>query len=264
LTAAEPLRSRPAAQTSRGTVLIVHGLGDHSGRHAGLAEALSAAGFDVVAGDLRGHGLVSGARGHTDRWEDLVGDVESWWRACGAPERVLVLGESMGGLVALDWALTHAERVRALVLAAPAFAPGFEPPAWKLVLASVAQRLAPRFAQKTGIGGAMVSRSPEEAAAFDNDSLTHQWMTARFFSLYREAAARLVQSGPRVAWPTLVLSAGADRVVSNAAMRAFAATNPARVELREYPDAYHALFHDLPDTRAAAVRDVIAFLERNA
>ena len=258
----EPVRRWPADE-ARGTVLIVHGLGDHSGRHSGLAEALVGAGFDVLAGDLRGHGLASGARGHVDRWEELLADVDSWWRAAGSPENLLLLGESLGGLVALDWALTHPERVRALVLAAPAFAPGFEPPAWKLGLARIAERLAPRFAQKTGIGGAMISREAEEARAFDEDSLTHQWMTARFFSLYRGAATRLVGSGARVTWPTLVLSAGADRVVSNAAMRAFAQANPSMIQLREYPDAYHALFHDLPDVRQTVVADLIAFLERN-
>jgi alpha-beta hydrolase superfamily lysophospholipase len=261
---AEPIRRWPAPAESRGTVLIVHGLGDHSGRHAGLAEALAEAGFDVVAGDLSGHGLASGTRGHIDRWGDLLSDVDSWWRAAGTPEPLFVLGESMGGLVALDWALANPERLRALVLAAPAFAPGFEPPAWKLVLARVAQSLAPWLAQKTGIGGAMISRVEEEAKAFDDDPLTHQWMTARFFSLYREAAARLVVSGPRVSWPTLVLCAGDDRVVSNAALRTFAASNPSRIELLEYPGAYHALFHDLPDVRQAVIADLIAFLEKHA
>jgi alpha-beta hydrolase superfamily lysophospholipase len=110
----------------------------------------------------------------------------------------------------------------------------------------------------------MISRVGEEADTFDRDPLTHQWMTARFFALYRAAAARLVASGPRVSWPTLVLSAGDDRVVSNAAMGAFAASNPSRIELRSYPEAYHALFHDLPDVRRAVVDDLIVFLQRNA
>jgi alpha-beta hydrolase superfamily lysophospholipase len=247
-----------------GVVMIVHGMGDYSGRHAGLASALAAAGFDVVAGDLRGHGAAGGARGHAERWDDLLADVESWWSVAGSPPQVFLLGESMGGLVALDWALAHPERVRALVLAAPAFRPGFDPPPWKLALARVALGVAPRLAQKTGIGGAQISRSREEGDAFDQDPLTHQWMTAKFFALYREAAARLATLGPLVAWPTLILGAGDDRVVSMPAIRAFAASNPAHIELREYPGAYHALFHDLPDVRRAAVEDLVAFLQRNA
>ncbi|HEV8479346.1 MAG TPA: alpha/beta hydrolase [Candidatus Eisenbacteria bacterium] len=249
--------------SARGVVLIVHGMGDYSGRHAGLAHALAAGGFDVVAGDLRGHGVASGARGHAERWDELLEDVESWWRVASSPEPVFVLGESMGGLVALDWALAHPERVGALVLAAPAFRPGFDPPAWKLALARVAQGVVPGLAQKTGIGGAMISRAREEADAFDQDPLTHQWMTARFFALYRAAAARLVASGPRVAWPTLVLGAGDDRVVSMPAIRAFAASNPGRIELREYAGAYHGLFHDLPDVRRAVIEDLLTFLQRN-
>ena len=260
----DPNRRYRAEGVARGTVLIVHGIGDYAGRHAALATELASGGFDVIVGDLRGHGLAGGARGHIDRWQDLLDDVDSWWREEGSPPALFVLGESMGALVALDWALAHPERVRALILAAPAFRPGFDPPSWKLVLAAVAEKVAPRFAQKTGIGGSMISRSPEEAAAFDNDPLTHQWMTARFFSAYREAAARLLPAGPRLPWPTLVLGAGEDRVVSEPAIRAFSASNPSRIELHEYPAAYHALFHDLPTARERAVADLLDFLRRNS
>ena len=248
-------------------MLIVHGLGDHSGRHAGLAEDLARAGYDVFAGDLRGHGRSPGARGHAEKWDDLLADVESWWRALeadGPAPPPFLLGESLGALIALDWTLAHPGRARALVLVAPAFRPGFDPPAWKLLLAKVAERVAPGFSQKTGIGGAMITRAPEEAAGFDGDPLVHQWMSARLYVLYLEAAARLASAGPRLSLPTLVLGPGDDRVASLPAMRAFAASNPARIEMREYPESFHAPFHELPRVRQAAVRDVIAFLEKNA
>jgi alpha-beta hydrolase superfamily lysophospholipase len=263
---ADTIRRWPAPGEARGTVLIVHGMGDHSGRHEGLAEALNRAGFDVVAGDLHGHGLTSGPRGHMDRWEDLLSDVDTWWRAAGTPgsngSPLYLLGESMGGLVALDWALAHPERPRALILAVPVFRVGFEPPAIKLVLAAVANAIAPKYAQKTGVGGAQISRVAAEADAFDNDSLAHQWMSARFYAEFRRAAARLEKTGAELAWPTLLLAAGSDVVVSTPAIRAFAATNPKRIELHEYPGGYHALFHDEPETRDRAIADIVDFLHR--
>jgi alpha-beta hydrolase superfamily lysophospholipase len=264
---ADTVRRWPARAAARGRVLVVHGLGDHAGRHTRLAEALAAAGYDVAAGDLRGHGKAPGPRGHAERWSDLLADVESWWRATEAPGAArpfYLFGESLGALVALDWALAHPERPRALVLAAPAFRPGFDPPSWKLALARVAAGVAPAFAQKTGIGGAMITRVREESASFDGDPLVHQLMSARLYVLYLEAAPRLAAAGPRVAWPTLVLGPGDDRVASLAAMRAFAASNPARIEMREYPQAFHALFHDTPEIQRAATADVIAFLERHS
>jgi len=262
-TSADTVRRWPARATARGRVLLVHGLGDHAGRHAGLAEVLAGAGYDVAAGDLRGHGKAPGARGHAERWSELTDDVESWWRATESVGPFYLFGESLGALVALDWALAHPERPRGLVLAAPAFRPGFAPPAWKIALARVAERVAPAFAQKTGIGGAKISRVPEESAAFDGDRLAHQLMSARLYVLYLDAAARLEASGPLVAWPTLVLGPGDDRVASLPAMRAFAQSNRAYIELREYPQAFHALFHDMPEVRGAAIADVIAFLERH-
>lgn len=258
----ELIRRWPAAEPARGTVLIVHGMGDHSGRFDGLAETLATAGFDVVAGDLTGHGSAPGPRGHIDRWQELLDDVDSWWRAAGMPAPLFVLGESMGGLAALDWSLAHPERVTALILAVPVFRVGFEPPPIKLWLAAIFKRLLPRFAQKTGIGGAKLSRVPEEATDFDGDPLTHQWMTARFFSEFRDAARELEKTGGALPWPVLLLAAGDDRVVSTAAIRAYAATNPKQIELHEYPGAFHLLFHDLPETKDAALADVVNFLKR--
>ena len=256
----ELIRRWPAAEPARGTVLVVHGMGDHSGRFGGLAEKLCAAGFDVVAGDLTGHGSAPGPRGHVDRGQDLLDDVDSWWRAAGMPAPLFVLGESMGGLVALDWSLAHPERVQALLLAVPVFRVGFEPPPLKLFLAAVFERLMPRFAQKTGVGGAKLSRVSEEAAAFDRDPETHQWMTARFYAEFRRAAERLEKTGAALPWPVLLLAAGDDRVVSTPAIRAYAASNPRRIELHEYPGGFHLLFHDLPETKDAALADVVGFL----
>ena len=124
-----------------GRVLVVHGLGEHRGRYEWIAARLAAAGYEVWAGDFRGHGRAPGPRGHADRWQDLLDDVETVWRemAAGTSDAnapTAVLGHSLGGLIGLDWALAHSDRLRALVLSAPAFEVGFKPPPWKVTLRS--------------------------------------------------------------------------------------------------------------------------------
>ena len=53
---------RPAAGTTRAVLLILHGLGEHSGRYRHVAEALTDAGVACFGIDHRGHGLSDGAR----------------------------------------------------------------------------------------------------------------------------------------------------------------------------------------------------------
>jgi alpha-beta hydrolase superfamily lysophospholipase len=102
-------RALPAAAstTARGTLLIVHGLGDHVGRYANVAAALNAAGWHLVGYDQHGHGRSGGAGGAIASARSLIVDLalaidflctpadstRIW------PERVVLLGDSMGGTV---------------------------------------------------------------------------------------------------------------------------------------------------------------------
>ena len=89
-------------RAARGTVIIVHGLGEHIGRHAQLAERLNAWGWRVVGYDHRGHGASAGARGRLARTDDLLVDLAQVIDAARAErtaEPLLLLGHSMGGAV---------------------------------------------------------------------------------------------------------------------------------------------------------------------
>jgi alpha-beta hydrolase superfamily lysophospholipase len=105
----------------RASVLLSHGLGEHGGRYARLTAALEARGVAVHALDHRGHGRSGGTRGHADRFDDLVRDLEAFRRAslpAGVP--TFLFGHSMGGLVALRHLQAHPEVEWAgVVLSAP-------------------------------------------------------------------------------------------------------------------------------------------------
>ncbi len=125
-----------------GSVCIVHGLAEHSGRYERTGEQLAAAGLNAVALDLTGLGASGGRRGHVpdlDYWLDDVADLLSGAgdASPGAPQ--VLLGHSMGGLVALAYALSNRPRPDALVISAPAL--GSDVAAWKKALAPLLGRL---------------------------------------------------------------------------------------------------------------------------
>src|SRR5579863_1179061 len=99
---------------SRGVVVLVHGLKDHSARYGALAESLVARGFAVHGFDLRGHARSSGPRGWVDAFDDYVDDLESVVRCARVRDRrgpLFVFGHGMGGVVATLWALDRAPHV---------------------------------------------------------------------------------------------------------------------------------------------------------
>ncbi len=118
------LRHRPR-DGARGTVLVVHGLGEHAGRYESVAAWLNARGWDVVAYDQRGHGHSEGARGVIPTADALLRDLElviDLARPSEIAAPLVLLGHSMGGAVAAHLVAEKGRAVDGFVLTSPALA----------------------------------------------------------------------------------------------------------------------------------------------
>jgi alpha-beta hydrolase superfamily lysophospholipase len=158
------LREWPGVD-ARGTVLTVHGLGEHMGRYARVAAYLNGWGWNVVGYDQRGHGSSEGARGglaaHDALLSDLAMVIDHVRAASQGP--LVLLGHSMGGLVAarlcaegLATAPAPWHRaVDALVLSSPALDPSMS--AVQKLLLAVLGGLAPNLAVNNGLKPAWIS-----------------------------------------------------------------------------------------------------------
>ena len=249
-----------AAGTARGTVLIVHGLGDHVGRYANVAAALNAAGWRVVGYDQRGHGRSEGKRGTIAAAHSLLADLALAIDVLCAPadatrmrrEPVVLLGDSMGGTVAgrfvaealADAPAAWSRPVDGLALVSPVLSVEMTP-LQKLLLA-VLEPLAPSLPVSAGIELDNLSHDPAIAHAYRADPLVHDRITARLarFLIEGAAAVRAAALGWRL--QTLLLWGGGDRIVSPEGARAFAAASPASVvTAHEYPGLYHEILNEV-------------------
>ena len=243
----------PAAQ--RGTVLLVHGLGEHAGRYQALAQQLNAWGFAVRAYDQYGHGQSGGPRGglnHDRRLMEDLADIVDATRARlpdGLP--LVLLGHSMGGLVAAQLVALNLRPVDALVLSSPALDAGLGR-VQKLLLATL-PRLLPDLRVSNGLDVQYLSHDPAVVAAYRADPLCHDRISARLARFIAEAGPATVARATHWSVPTLLLWAGADRLVNPAGSAAFADAAPAAVVRSQcFAGLYHELFNETPE-RAAAV-----------
>jgi len=257
----------PASDPARGTVLIVHGLGEHIGRYAALAGRLNAWGWHAVGHDQRGHGRSDGARGALARRDALLQDLALVVDAvrAGLPSPVVLLGHSLGGLVAARFVAGGTEpntrdapwfrEVDALVLSSPAFDPGMS--ATQKLLLAVLGALAPNVAVNNGLKPEWISRDAAIVDAYKTDALVHERVTPRLVRFIVDGAALVAERAGAWRVPTLLMWAGADRCVAPAGSRDFAVAAPrVLVQAQEFNICFHEIFNE-PEKE-----EVFALLER--
>lgn len=255
-----------AAESPRVMVAICHGLGEHGGRYAALAEDLVRARCTVVVLDLPGHGEAPGSRGDVTSWtllRDTV--VPAMFTAsrgvpghpAGLPQ--ILFGHSLGGVLALDFAIHHSRDILAVVASSPGLRSTL-PPWWKLALANVARVTTPSAGFPHGLDESGISRDPEVLAGRRDDPLMHDRISPRLYFEFNEARQRVLREARRLATPALLLHGAADRVTDPRGSLEFNAAAPhGMVRLITYREAYHELFNDL--SRAEVVRDLTGWID---
>lgn len=247
----------------RGTVLIVHGLGEHAGRYARLAQWLNGQGYAVRGYDLYGHGHSSGARGHlareTQHLEHLA-EVAAATRtaaatraATGGVAPLIVLGHSLGGLIASSAVARGLLKPDGLVLSSPALA--VDMAAWQRAAVGWLPRIAPDLTLGNGLKPKYLSHDPAVVAAYEADPLVHDRICARLGAFVATEGEQVVAAAAR--WPvrTLLLYAGDDRLVAPRGSDAFAAAaaaggsagdpaGHAAVTAQRFAALYHEIFNE--------------------
>jgi alpha-beta hydrolase superfamily lysophospholipase len=248
----------------RAAILIVHGLGEHSGRYGAAAAALNTAGFAVHAVDYRGHGRSEGRRVHVDDVDDYVADVraaleEVRRRDPGLP--VFLLGHSQGGLIALELALDDPAAIDGLVITSPFLAvhPASRSSTFVRALAAVMLRLAPRLPMPTSIDVRVLSRDPAVGEAYARDPLVSHAASAGWLRAIGHAQRDVRSRAPRLRVPTLLMASGGDRLVDPEATRQFAReAAPDVVEFVWWDGFYHEMLNDLG--REEVLARIVAWL----
>jgi acylglycerol lipase len=194
-------------------IVIVHGAGEHSGRYGYVAEALVQDGYATYALDHRGHGRSDGSRALIDRLDSAVADLDRLVSDALAQHPALpvfLLGHSMGGTIAVRYALSHQGRLTGMILSGPLAA--IEAGAPLRIAGRVLSAFAPTL-PLIGVDPALVSRDPQVVAAYESDPLVHHGkLPSRTLAELASAIDQFPDAVPAITVPTLILYGTGDRL----------------------------------------------------
>ncbi len=210
-------RHWPALGQSRGAVVVLHRGHEHSGRVIHLANELAMPEWDVFAWDARGNGRSPGARGDAPGFDALVRDLDRFVAWIGnhhgiAVEQTALVAQSVGAVIAATWVHDFAPRLRALVLASPAFRVKLYAP---LAIPSLAlmQKLRGNFFVNSYVKPQWLTHDPERVSSYREDPLITRPISVRVLLELHAAAQRVVADANAITVPTQLLVSGSDFVV---------------------------------------------------
>lgn len=225
-------------------VILVHGLGDHSGRFEPVAQTFCRAKFSVLGFDALGHGKTGGSMPLFDVLaKDLIRVIRMARSHFATP--VLLFGQSLGGGVALHHGVSGQEPVDGIIAGSPLLRPAFKPPAWKLIIGRTLGKLWPTLTLGTGLNPQNLTSDPEEVKRYLNDPLILRHVSAALGISMLEAGEDTLLRASQLTTPTLIIHGTSDRITSAEASREFAERAGSICEIKLWPNMLHDLHFEL-------------------
>lgn len=242
--------------TVRAAMLLVHGIGEHSGRYEHVGSAFAETGIDVLSFDQRGFGESGGTRAYVDSFDQYLDDLLPQMgdrRTLDVP--VILMGHSLGGLVVSSYLVSDRPQPDLAVLSSPALSANA--PAWQKALAPVLGTILPTFSLPADFDGAVLSRDPEVATAYETDPLRVPSATARLGREIFSAMGSTGSSLDRLRVPTYVLHGQEDTLVPPSASEPLS-TLP-NVTRRVWPNLRHECLNE-PE-KDEVIAEIITWLD---
>ena len=250
----------------RAGVAILHGIGGHSGQstYTHLINHLVPLGYALYGLDLRGHGRSGGRRGSINKWEEYRDDLQAF--LCMIKEQesnqtVFAVGQSLGGLIVLEFALHYPQEVKGVIVSAPGLSePDISP--IRFILLQTLSSIWPHLTLNPKLDLSGVSRDPKEVEKMHADPLTDPKYSPRFAMETLSALQWTHANAADFKVPIMIIHGSADPLTSPKGSQTF--FEHITIEdktLKLYEGGYHQSFIDV--NRDEVLRDVVNWLDRH-
>lgn len=236
-------------QLVKAVVLLVHGLGEHSKRYERtVVPFLTKNSIAVISFDQFGHGNTKGKRGHHPGYSFLLDAIDQMISKAGNlfPEQPIFLyGHSMGGNIAINYCLQRNNRIKGLIATSPFLRLAFKPPAWKMALAGILDKIMPSITLPSDLDVNAISRDKSEIDAYELDPLVHDRVSTGYSLEIMKQGEWAIEHAPKMKIPMLLMHGTNDRLTSHLASEEFASKAGDTVEIVLFNGGFHELHHDL-------------------
>ena len=237
---------------AKAQILLIHGLGDHSGRYSHLVNFLNNWGANITAIDLQGHGKSPGKRGHFHSYDSVMDDIENALQQLQREDDslpVFLYGHSMGGNLVLNYCLSKNPQIQGVIATSPALRPTFKPPIYKTLPAKILYPILPGFTVPNGLDLKGVSRDHSVIDAYKNDPLVHDRISVQLAVDLLESGEWALENAHLLQLPALLIHGDVDSLTHHDTTKAFAQKSASSTFV-SFPGAYHELHNDIDKEKA--------------
>lgn len=245
----------PPLKEGVGSILIIHGLGEHSGRYQKLAKLFNKLGLDVRSYDQRGHGKSSGKQGVIPHKDSLLDDAKLIYDdfAKGRPQKPFILGHNLGGILATTLIARKLINPRGIILASPVFQAIISN--FQKTQIKIGNTFFPQTALPNKFSLEYLSHDKKIVADYKTDPLKHNKVSPRMAKFIVEAGKESIAAAGNWQTPTLILVPQNDRLVDSKGSEMFYQNAPKDVvKMHVYENFYHEVFNE-PDEEGEQVFD---------
>ena len=232
----------------RAIVVLVHGVGEHSGRYMNFVNPAISSQFGVYSYDHRGHGKSEGQRGHIKKWSDYRNDLMtfvSMVKQHHPNPPIFLMGHSMGALVALDFMVSQPQGFAGLILSGTPIEPKNAVSPFLVLLAKTLSHIYPSFSVKLGLDAQMISRDLAVVKAYLADPLVHQQASARWGTEILKTVELIKSKASSVHLPVLFVHGEDDQLNGVEGVQQFFNKIPASdKQLLSFADVRHEPIND--------------------
>jgi acylglycerol lipase len=232
-------------------VCLVHGLGEHSGRYAHLAEVLTQSDISMLTFDLRGHGKSEGLLGHTPSIEAYMGDIDqclSQARRRYPGKALFLYGHSLGGVLVLNYELRYKSELTGVIASGTGLRTSLEEQTFKKALSLVLGKFFPRLSIPSGLETGQLSRDPQVVRDYIDDPLVHDRTTLGFARTMIPVLPWTFEHAGEFSSPLLIMHGSEDKLAYPRGSREFASAVPGQCDLKIFAGLKHEI-HNEPEKK---------------
>jgi alpha-beta hydrolase superfamily lysophospholipase len=233
----------------RGNILLIHGLGEHSGRYSHVGVRFANAGYALSAFDLRGHGKSDGKRGHSPSLNAFLDDIDQFIeinqsRIYDLP--LFLYGHSLGGVLVINYSILRDAKLSGLLVTAPSLRNEVETQIIKLAAVNLLSGIFPSLTFPSGLNVKYLSVDESIVEAYLNDPLVHDRASLSLAKHSLKAISRIFGQADKLSSPILVMHGSMDKISFPSGTTDFVNKLSGSVTFKLWEGFYHEL-HNEPD-----------------